>query len=352
MTADAPRRARGLPEGDGMLSERRQRILRALIEEYVERALPVGSRTLTERYRLGVSSATVRNDLSALEDAGYIAQPHTSAGRIPTDAGYRAFVDDLFSTGAVAEEGPYREVVEQLRASASELDGLLEHTSAALARLTDCLSIVAAPLVLSAHIRQISLISLSAHQALVVVVTEDGQVVNRSMSFAEEVEPEQLAAVQGLIMKVFVGRAPAEVREALDQATLEELASPLARLVIDEVLTCLEENNMASMHRLGLSALMRKPEFSDASSLAPVMDALEDERMLLHVLDDADDSDELLVRIGRENGADELQRVSVVAAKYGRGDAEGLVCVVGPTRMDYPRVIQAVRAAQAALRDE
>lgn len=335
-----------------MLSERRQRILRALIEEYVERALPVGSRTLTERYRLGVSSATVRNDLSALEDAGYIAQPHTSAGRIPTDAGYRAFVDDLFSTGAVAEEGPYREVVEQLRASASELDGLLEHTSAALARLTDCLSIVAAPLVLSAHIRQISLISLSAHQALVVVVTEDGQVVNRSMSFAEEVEPEQLAAVQGLIMKVFVGRAPAEVREALDQATLEELASPLARLVIDEVLTCLEENNMASMHRLGLSALMRKPEFSDASSLAPVMDALEDERMLLHVLDDADDGDELLVRIGRENGADELQRVSVVAAKYGRGDAEGLVCVVGPTRMDYPRVIQAVRAAQAALRDE
>lgn len=352
MTADAPRRARGLPKGDGMLSERRQRILRALIEEYVERALPVGSRTLTERYRLGVSSATVRNDLSALEDAGYIAQPHTSAGRIPTDAGYRAFVDDLFSTGAVAEEGPYREVVEQLRASASELDGLLEHTSAALARLTDCLSIVAAPLVLSAHIRQISLISLSAHQALVVVVTEDGQVVNRSMSFAEEVEPEQLAAVQGLIMKVFVGRAPAEVREALDQATLEELASPLARLVIDEVLTCLEENNMASMHRLGLSALMRKPEFSDASSLAPVMDALEDERMLLHVLDDADDGDELLVRIGRENGADELQRVSVVAAKYGRGDAEGLVCVVGPTRMDYPRVIQAVRAAQAALRDE
>ena len=335
-----------------MLSERRQRILRALIEEYVERALPVGSRTLTERYRLGVSSATVRNDLSALEDAGYIAQPHTSAGRIPTDAGYRTFVDELLSTGAVDEEGPYRAVVEQLRASASELDGLLEHTSAALARLTDCLSIVAAPLVLSAHIRQISLISLSAHQALVVVVTEDGQVVNRSVAFADEVTPEQLASVQGLVMRLFAGRAPAEVRDAVDRDIADELAAPLARLVLDEVLTCLEENNIASMHRLGLSALMRKPEFSDASSLAPVMDALEDERMLLHVLDDAASGDELLVRIGQENDADELHRVSVVAAKYGRGDAEGFVCVVGPTRMNYPQVIQAVRAAQAALRNE
>ena len=314
-----------------MLSERRQRILRALIEEYVERALPVGSRTLTERYRLGVSSATVRNDLSALEDAGYIAQPHTSAGRIPTDAGYRAFVDELLSTGAVDEEGPYRAVVEQLRASASELDGLLEHTSAALARLTDCLSIVA---------------------ALVVVVTEDGQVVNRSVAFADEVTPEQLASVQGLVMRLFAGRAPAEVRDAVDRDIADELAAPLARLVLDEVLTCLEENNIASMHRLGLSALMRKPEFSDASSLAPVMDALEDERMLLHVLDDAASGDELLVRIGQENDADELHRVSVVAAKYGRGDAEGFVCVVGPTRMNYPQVIQAVRAAQAALRNE
>lgn len=334
-----------------MLSERRQRILRALIEEYVERALPVGSRTLTERYRLGVSSATVRNDLSALEDAGYIAQPHTSAGRIPTDAGYRAFVDELLSSDAVAAEGPYADVVEQLRASASELDGLLESTGSVLARITDCLSIVAAPLVLSAHVRQISLISLSNHQALVVVVTEDGQVVNRSITFAEEVTPEDLASVQGLLMRVFVGRAPGEVREGLDRATAEELRTPLASLIIEEVLRALEDHNVTSLHRLGLSALMRKPEFSDASSLAPVMDALEDESMLLHVLDDAEADDSLLVRIGRENDADELHRVSVVAAKYGRGDAEGFVCVVGPTRMDYTRVIQAVRAAQAALRE-
>ena len=120
-----------------MLSERRQRVLRALIEDYIEYALPVGSRTLTERHRLGVSPATVRNDLSALEDAGFIQQPHTSAGRVPTDAGYRTFVDELLSSGLAEEERPHQAMVDELRASASELDALMERTSAALARLKD-----------------------------------------------------------------------------------------------------------------------------------------------------------------------------------------------------------------------
>lgn len=337
-----------------MLTDRRQRILRALIEEYVACALPVGSRTLTERYGLGVSSATVRNDLSALEDAGYIVQPHTSAGRVPTDAGYRAFVDELLASGPAVEEGPYRDVAAQLRSTAKELDGLMERTSEALMRLTDCLSIVGAPSVLASHIRQLSLISLSAHQALIVVVTEDGQVVNRTVAFAEEVAPEELASVQSLINAAFAGRAPTEVRERLDAAAIEELQEPLARLVVDEVLACLEEGGLTHhTYRLGLSALMRKPEFSDASSLAPVMDVLEDDEVLLRVVGGAPcHGESLLVRIGRENAADELHRMSVVAAKYGRGDAEGFVCVVGPTRMDYNRVIQAVRAAQTALGDE
>lgn len=158
-----------------MLSERRQRVLRALIEDYIEYALPVGSRTLTERHRLGVSPATVRNDLSALEDAGFIQQPHTSAGRVPIPTpGYRTFVDELLSSGLAEEERPHQAMVDELRASASELDALMERTSAALARLTNCLSIVMAPSVLAGRIRQITLVSLSPWQAIVIVVAEDG----------------------------------------------------------------------------------------------------------------------------------------------------------------------------------
>lgn len=334
-----------------MLSDRRQRVLCALIEEYVARAMPVGSRTLAERYHLGVSSATVRNDLSALEGAGFITQPHTSAGRIPTDAGYRAFVDELISSGIADEEDPHSEIVNELRSSARELDALMEQTSAALMRLTDCLSIVVAPSVFSAHVRQFSLISLSNYSALIVIVAEDGQVLNRQISFAEEVLPDELASVQNLLNRVFAGKSPREFRAACDAQALEALRDPLAQYVLDEVLACLQESDIGRVRRLGISSLMKKPEFSSSSSLLPLMKALEDESVLDDVFDARDEDVDVVVRIGEENSSEDLSGVSVIASAYGRGDGEGIVAVVGPTRMDYSRVIRAVRAAQHVLRD-
>ena len=331
-----------------MLSDRRQRVLSALIEEYVARALPVGSRTLTERYALGVSPATVRNDLSALEDAGYITQPHTSAGRVPTDAGYRAFVDDLLSGGLAWEEAPHQDVVDQLRATATELDALMEQTSAALARLTDCLSVVVAPSLMAARIRQVSLVSLSDHRALIVLVAEDGQVANRQVSFADAVAPDTLARIQELLNRLLAGRAVAH------EAVPEALADPLVRLVLEEVAACVQESGLGRAHRVGVSSLLRKPEFAQAQALAPIMSALEDDTVLLHVFDDALDGScaPCAVRIGRENGAEALAGVSVVASPYGWGDGAGVVAVIGPTRMDYSLVIRAVRAAQRVLSDE
>ncbi len=334
-----------------MLSDRRQRVLCALIEEYVARAMPVGSRTLAERYHLGVSSATVRNDLSALEGAGFITHPHTSAGRIPTDAGYRAFVDELISSGIADEEDPHSEIVNELRSSARELDALMEQTSAALMRLTDCLSIVVAPSVFSAHVRQFSLISLSNYSALIVIVAEDGQVLNRQISFAEEVLPDELASVQNLLNRVFAGKSPREFRAACDVQALEALRDPLAQYVLDEVLACLQESDIRRVRRLGISSLMKKPEFSSSSSLLPLMKALEDESVLDDVFDARDEGIDVVVRIGEENSSEDLSGVSVIASAYGRGDGEGIVAVVGPTRMDYSRVIRAVRAAQHVLRD-
>ncbi len=330
-------------------------MLSALIEEYIQRALPVGSRTLTERYHLGVSSATVRNDLSALEDAGYITQPHTSAGRIPTDAGYRAFVDELLSSELSQEENsPFQSIIDDLRASASELDALLEKTSATMARLTDCLSIVMAPSVFSSHIRQLSLISLSNYRALIVIVVEDGQVVNRQVSFAEEVTPDDLAAVQNLLGNLIVGKSIRDFHENLDPATNEDLNDPLVQLIIDEVIACLQESNIAHAHRLGLSALMRKPEFRSSLALLPIMEVLEDNSVLLSVFDQTSEQDDenVMVRIGAENADNALSGVSVVAGTYDRGEGEGIVAVIGPTRMDYSCVIRAVRAAEQILHDE
>lgn len=334
-----------------MLSDRRQRVLSALIEEYVACALPVGSRTLVERYQLGVSPATVRNELSVLEDAGYIVQPHTSAGRIPTDVGYRAFVDDLLESGLATDRLPHSETIDELKKSASELDDLIERTSIALTKLTDCLSVVLAPSVLALHIRQISLISLSPYRTLVVLVTEDGQVLNRSIDFADPVDSDDLAAVQNLLNDVFAGKAISQARDRIDLEAAEALSDPLVRIVLDEVMCCLQESDTGRAHRIGVSTLLKQPEFSHSQTLLPIMQILEDDAVLLHVFDDAATACGPLVRIGRENNDEALSGVSVVATQYGRGDAAGVVAVIGPTRMNYSKVIKAVRLAQSVLQD-
>ena len=306
-----------------MLSDRRQRVLAALIEEYVARALPVGSRTLTERYKLGVSPATVRNELSILEDEGYIAQPHTSAGRIPTDFGYRTFVDDLLANDSLPDEERYRAVAEDLRKSASELDSL---------------------------VKQITLVSLTAFRAICVVVTEDGNVFNRQMDFTIPVGSDELSRIQVLLSKALCGKSLSDVERGLSFGMKRAFSDPLVRAVLDEVLSCIQEGQTGRTHQLGMSALLAQPEFSHTDAVLPLVQVLEDDTVLLHILDDLTSTDEdLSVQIGKENKTEGLSGVSVVASRYGRGEAEGVVAVIGPTRMDYSKVIQAVRAASAAL---
>ena len=240
-----------------VLSDRRQRVLSALIEEYVERALPVGSRTLTERYQLGVSPATVRNELSALEEQGYISQPHTSSGRIPTDFGYRAFVDELISSGVVQDDERSRAAVTHLRNSARELDDLMEQTSAALSHLTDCLSIVLAPVIEERKVRQITLISLDAHHAVIVIVTKSGDVLNRKIDFEDEVSADELSRVQKLLNNAFCARRSSESGRISDIATIlknDAAGDPLTALVIDEILDCLNDSDSTHSHRLGTSS--------------------------------------------------------------------------------------------------
>ncbi len=335
-----------------MLSDRRQRVLCALIEEYIRHAVPVGSRTLTERYSLGVSPATVRNDLSALEDGGFIFQPHTSAGRVPTDYGYRAFVDELLESDWVQEENPHPDVVSQLRQRAGELDELMEQTSEALMRLTNCLSIVVAPSFLQARIRQISLISLSPRRVLVVIVGQDGEVLNRHIAFEEEVPTDQLAAVQGLMNQMFAGKSLDMMEGEAQEEAAALMGDPLFRVILEETVACIRESDDGRMRRVGMSSLLSMPEFRSSSSVLPLVRLLEDEEVLCSVFDEATGgSQDCLVRIGTENPVPELSDVSMVAGRFGRGDSAGIVAVIGPTRMDYGAVIRAVHAAQQALRE-
>jgi heat-inducible transcriptional repressor len=331
-----------------MLSDRRQIVLRALIEEYIARALPVGSRTLVERYNLGISSATVRNELSLLEEMGYLAQPHTSAGRIPTDFGYRAFVDELLSESD--SDDVEDTLARELRESASDLDDLMDRTSQALARFTDCMALLVPPRILSVNIRLVNLVLLAPQRLLIVIVTEDGQVFDRQMDLPRNYLEEEIRKTQETLNSVLVGTSLSSTSCELPLGA-NGIKDDLVRIVMAEIFSCLKDQNAIKAHPLGISHLLGKPEFSDSSCLMPVLEELEGDTMLLRVFNDAAASEEPVVRIGHENDSEALSGVSLIANRFGESEHSGLILIVGPTRMDYSQVLKAVRAARNVLKD-
>ncbi len=339
-----------------MLSERRQRVLRALIEDYIEYALPVGSRTLTERHRLGVSPATVRNDLSALEDAGFIQQPHTSAGRVPTDAGYRTFVDELLSSGLAEDERPHQAMVDELRASASELDALMERTSSALTRLTDCLSIVLAPSVLAG-------LHSSASRSCRFRRTAPSWCWSprtARCSTARWTSPRRCPPTSWRACRRFCAEV---LRRASRLQQIEDgLAPGHGRGVPrparahgarrgDRVLGELRKRSCA--HRLGVRSLLTKPEFSQSQALLPVMQVLEDDTVLLQILDDAAAAGR--ARPACASGARTTRRSSRASrwwpAATGAASRRASSPSSGPRAWTIREGHPAVRIASAALQD-
>lgn len=331
-----------------MLSDRRQIVLRALIEEYIARALPVGSRTLVERYNLGISSATVRNELSLLEEMGYLAQPHTSAGRIPTDFGYRAFVDELLSESD--PDNGEDALARELRESASDLDDLMDRTSQALARFTDCMTLLVPPRILSVDIRLVNLVLLTPQRLLTVIVTEDGQVFDRQMDLPRDYSQDEIGKTQEALNNILVGTSLSSTSGELPLGA-SGVHDDLFRMVMAEILACLKDQNAIKAHPLGISHLLGKPEFSDSSCLMPVLEELEGDTMLLRVFNDAAASEKPVVRIGHENDSEALSSVSLIAHRFGEAEHSGLILIVGPTRMDYSQVLKAVRAARNVLKD-
>lgn len=338
-----------------MLSDRRQIVLKMLINEYIARALPIGSRTLIDRYHLDISSATVRNELSRLEDAGYLTSPHTSAGRVPTDFGYRTFVDDLIEH---LPDAPDPEIVRTLNEDASELDDLLDKTSQVLARFTNCLAMVVPNTITNTQIARITLVHLAANRLLAVIVSNDGSVFKRPIETTEDLTVERVSALEAALNELYSGStlptkgAPGSTTASATLDSLSELRKdPLMHLIEQEIFECCAHQKNHRPHTLGIARLLDQPEFSDATRLLPIIERLEDETILFHLFDEATAGDIPLVRIGHENSSEELSAISVVASAYGTGSQQGIIAVIGPTRMDYEHAIEAVRAARSLLQD-
>ena len=333
-----------------MSSERRLDVLRAIVEDYVTTREPVGSKLLAERHSLGVSPATIRNDMAALEEEGLIAQPHTSAGRVPTDRGYRLFVDQLAEVKPLSR--PERRAISVFLDQAVDLDDVIFRASRLLAHLTQQVAVVQYPSLRRSGLRHLELVPVPGSRLLVVIITDTGRVEQRTLSLSEDVDEALIAIVRGRLNAAVLGRRLPEIREALPGLLeqFEETQRPLVQEIFDLLADTLAEETEERIVLSGASNLAR----SDAgleSSLRPVLEALEEEVVLLGLLTEmSEDSRGVAVRIGHETQHAGLSVTSVVSTGYGtEGDSVALLGSIGPTRMDYPGTIASVRAVARYL---
>ena len=342
------------PEPDGPeLDDRKRAVLRAIVAEYISRGEPVGSKRVVDVARLDVSAATVRNEMSALEALGYIAQPHTSAGRVPTDRGYRRFVDDLRTDPAL--DGQRRELVEELLGGASDVEDLLARTSSVLSQLTRLVSLVIAPAVDAARLKLCELVGLGPGSALLLLVTDTGRVDKRSVELPPETSESDLERVRTVLAEQVRGRRLGEVHAAI-AAIAEDAPSELRAVlqaVADATARQLTEDTVHHVF-VGGQASLAGDEAFEREHLSRVLQLLEERVTLARLLADATADDRPTVRIGEENEVEDLRAASLVAQRYQLVTA-GSLGVLGPTRMDYATVLATVRAVadqlQATLTD-
>ena len=324
--------------------ERRFQVLRAIVADYVSTQEPVGSKTLVERHNLGVSSATVRNDMAALEEDGYIAQPHTSAGRIPTDKGYRRFVDRISDVKPLSV--PERRAIHSFLGGALDLDDVLRRSVRLLAQLTRQVAVVQYPTLTRSTVRHVELVALTPARLMLVLITDSGRVDQRMVDLGDVLAEDSVSRIRAMLNAAVVGRRLSEasvlVAELPDAAPndLRDPVTTLSMVLIDALVEHPEERLV-----LGGTANLTRNVADFPGSLRQVLEALEEQVVVLKLLASAHSPGTVRISIGEENEAEEMRSTSVVSIGYGPGETLlGGMGVVGPTRMDYPGTIAAVHA--------
>lgn len=332
------------------LDERKRRILQAIVQDYIATAEPVSSRAICRRYNLGVSPATVRNEMADLEEMGYIEQPHTSAGRIPSDKGYRYYVDWLMEDRELdqAEKATIRAWYAKRM---KEIEEIVSLTTQLLSRITNYTAMMLEPRLDGGKFKYLRLIPLAPTRALLLVVSTSGMVEHQLVEFSTSINPEDLERLSNELTDCVRGKSIQEIIGG----NLSELQLQVTRQrqVLGEVLKLLKEalidSHEEKVYLGGTSNILAQPEFKRADRLEALFGLFEDENHLRHLLREASDN-QITVRIGEENLFDVIHDCSIVTATYRIGGRTvGTLGVLGPTRMQYSRVLPAVRYTTSVL---
>ncbi|GHU50454.1 heat-inducible transcription repressor HrcA [Clostridia bacterium] len=320
------------------LSERKIRILEAIINDYIATAEPIGSRTIAKKYDLGISSATIRNEMSDLYDLGLIIQPHTSSGRIPSDQGYRLYVDSLMR---------YRELTENeaeflqktIASDINQIDYLMKKTAEALSILTNYTTIISSSQSASFTIKHIQLMPFDGNKILLILVTDTKTVKNIVVNLPEKIEADELANLSSLLNEKLAGKSTDEISELRDTKDLGVSSEVLAEILAAISLNTDDENDV-SVYASGVKNILSFPEFSNVERAKEIFNALEEKRLLKRLLGDGKSPSRIEIIIGCENNIAEMQNCSIIKAniRVGTPNPIGSIGIIGPTRMNYHQV--------------
>lgn len=330
------------------MDERKFAVLRAIIEDYVATQEPIGSKSIVERHRLKVSPATVRNEMAVLEDEGYIVQPHTSAGRIPTDKGYRTFVNRLNEVRALSTAES--KAITQVLQGAVDLDDVMQKTVKLLAQLTGQVSVIQYPILSNSVVKHIDLIAVTDSRIMIVLVANSGRLEQATVELPKPLSLDTLDALRLKLKSTINDKKFSDVSKLI--SNFSKTANPVevksVEIIVEKINNLAMESGDQKVMVGGAGNLARlDPDFS--KNLLPVLDEIEENVVVLKLLGEMSSSDDIFVRIGHENKASNLHSASIVATGYSSGDSLSKLGIVGPTRMDYPGTMAAVGAVARYL---
>lgn len=334
------------------MTDRKIRVLKTIIQEHILTAEPVGSRTLAKKYDFGFSPATIRNEMADLEEMGFLEQPHTSAGRIPTDMGYRFYVNSL-EKSELNSPPSIESYLQQLAKEYSGIEDVMSGMTRLLANLTQYTAFISEPAFTESRVNRIQLLPVSKKRLLLVVITDNGLVNNKIINLNKDLDEKQLEDLNKILNK----RLKGVLIEDVDKKFLNNLQHELQRRInyTAEILESLQKEmsnistkNGMKIHLDGTSYILEQPEFNDIDRLKKVLRILDREEELQKILNDI--NEELSIRIGAENKLEDMENCSLVLARYhiAKG-ASGRIGIIGPTRMEYSKVISSVDLAAELL---
>lgn len=326
------------------LDDRKIKILQAIIKDYIDTAEPVGSRTLSKKYSLGVSPATIRNEMSDLEELGYLMQPHTSSGRIPSDKGYRLYVDNLMEIKAIADL-QRNSIKKNLLKQFGEVEQLLQYSSKIISEITHYTSAVLTPQIKENRIKHIQLVPIDDKRIIAVIITDTGILKNLIIDVVEGLDYDQLQKVTNLLNKKLQGMTIKDVEGSLLNDLKEELYefNSIIESVVPKLFSVLEGMEDVELFLSGTTNIFNFPEYNDILKAKNFLTMLEEKEIIRNLISATGDQG-ISISIGRENFYKEAQDCSLVTATYKvNGNIVGKLSVIGPTRMDYSNVVGALK---------